>query len=97
MKNTGVTIILTAIAMLFAIIACEKETEQTDNDNTVIEDNLPNVSNYPIVSTNQTKHYNNKQQISHLRQVIIFMGKMPCIREIRQTTWIMEMEPLPIW
>jgi len=43
---------------LFGISSCQEDSNEP------IIDNLPNISGYPIVSTNQTKFYGNTGEIS---------------------------------
>ncbi len=55
-----------AIALLI-IVSCSKNNKKLDKDKvnkTTVVENLPNVTNYPIVGTNQTKFYNNSTEIS---------------------------------
>jgi hypothetical protein len=47
---------------LFSISSCSKDTDIIDEENN--EDNLPDVTGYPIISTNQTLFYNNSNTIS---------------------------------
>lgn len=66
MKNKSLKVILSAFIMLIGFFACEEDLELIDNsnDNNNINDNLPDITNYPIVSTNQTSFYDNSSQIS---------------------------------
>jgi len=55
---------------LLIFISCGRNNEVSNNNKATVEtettlkDNLPNISDYPIVGTNQTKFYNNKTEIS---------------------------------
>jgi len=59
LKNTISTIALFAACMI-TLNACQKEAESE----VVQDDNLPNISGYPIVETNQTQFFNNTSEIS---------------------------------
>ncbi len=59
LKNRKKTLIFGATIVLIALLACEKEEGQIEK-----KDNLPDISNYPIVSTNQKDFYNNSSLIS---------------------------------
>ena len=50
--------LLIALALMLIMAACSETTSSNS------EDNLPDISGYPIVSTNQTSFYNNSIEIS---------------------------------
>jgi len=58
MKTKSLTILM-AVAMT---IACTKTTASSEPDNT--EDNLPDITDFPIVGTNQTTSFDNSTTIS---------------------------------
>jgi len=58
--------------LMITAISCEKDS--TSNDEIVV-DNLPDVSDYPVVSTNQTIFYNNSTEISEPSSGNSFFGQ----------------------
>lgn len=68
------TIILGALILsAFTLLSCEKDTEDTNNDELV--DNLPEISGYPIVGTNQSEFYSNSALISKPEAGEAFFGQ----------------------
>ncbi len=63
--SIGLTLALT----LFAFIACSSNDDDTDDTNTddteEVTDNLPDISGFPIVGTNQSTAFNNSTEISN--------------------------------
>ena len=54
--------LLTIIIIIAITIACTKTTASSESDNT--DSNLPDISGYPIVGTNQTTSYDNSNTIA---------------------------------
>ena len=60
------------IAMSLAM-SCQKD--EVRNDLVVVEENLPDISGYPIVETNQTAFYNNQNEIASPASSDAFYGQ----------------------
>ena len=56
------------VATIFLVVfSCAKTNKKSDKDivnKTTVVENLPNITDYPIVGTNQTTSYNNVSEIS---------------------------------
>jgi len=70
LKSTISTLAL-FVSCLVTLNACQKETGLES----IQEDNLPNISGYPIVETNQTTFYNNSSEISSPTSGQAFYGQ----------------------
>jgi hypothetical protein len=106
MRNTssllGVLILINVI-----LVGCSKKNITTAKDETSVGigcsttsngiDNLPNITGYPIVGTNQTKFYNNSTEITAPTIGSAFMEKMQRTQKMYHTMLIMAMVLLPIW
>ncbi len=68
--KTILFLILTSAFTLF--MGCSDAPTSTTENN---EDNLPNISGYPVVSTNQTATYNNTDVISAPAATEAFYGQ----------------------
>jgi hypothetical protein len=72
--KTNLKISSLIFSMLFlsflSLMGCNK-----DNDAITTEDNLPDISDYPVVSTNQTTFYNNSTEISSTSSDDAFYGQ----------------------
>lgn len=72
--KTNLKISSLIFSMLFlsflSLMGCNK-----DNDAITTEDNLPDISDYPVVSTNQTTFYNNSTEISSPSSDDAFYGQ----------------------
>jgi len=62
MKTNYFKLLLLVLVLSFS--ACNKTEENITPDTPTKEDNLPNVTGYPIVGTNQTKFFNNTTSIT---------------------------------
>jgi len=60
-KKIETTLLSIVIMLLVSAASCENDTIINNN---IIYDNLPNITGYPIVSTNQINFYNNLSEIS---------------------------------
>ncbi|RMD48159.1 MAG: hypothetical protein D6830_07415, partial [Ignavibacteria bacterium] len=54
--------ILILVFLLVSVSACQNSSSLIENSTST--DNLPNITGYPIVSTNQTKFFNDITEIS---------------------------------
>lgn len=73
------------ILLSMNLVGCKKDETSTDSDKTSVgigcnttsntTENLPNISNYPIVSTNQTKFYDNFNEITAPTEGSTFYGQ----------------------
>jgi hypothetical protein len=70
MKNFRVLFPLILLALASFITSCDKEKDVFNN----ISD-LPDISDYPVVSTNQTKFYDNSAEISNPMSGAAFFGQ----------------------
>lgn len=63
-KRTKITrtVYLSLLSLLISFSACEKDTITEELD--INDDNLPNISGYPIVETNQSSFYGNRTEIT---------------------------------
>lgn len=52
------------VSLIFLLISCGESATSVDPENTTQENTLPDISGYPIVSTAQSKCYNNSNEIS---------------------------------
>jgi hypothetical protein len=59
--KVGSLILSLCIVSSFSLVGCEEDSNSDDNPTT---DNLPDISGYPIVSTNQTEFYSDVAKIS---------------------------------
>ncbi len=60
--TTGFLLSLIIIISLSSFTGCDKEAIEADNKNTEVI--LPDITGYPIVETNQSKFYNNSNEIN---------------------------------
>lgn len=58
-KLISLSVIMLAVALSFNMTSCNKEDVDDDTDDVVVTDNLPDISGYPIVGTNQTEFFDN--------------------------------------
>jgi len=65
--------VLSILISNMSLCSCE-DVENDDQQNNT-EENLPDISGYPIVSTNQTKAYNNESEISKPAEGEAFYGQ----------------------
>ncbi len=68
-KNSSILFMGLAIILSAFLFACEEDSETEGNDN------LPGISGYPIVSTNQTTFYGNSAEISEPSGDELFYGQ----------------------
>lgn len=61
MNSISLKIIL---CLMFLLISCSESVKTVDPEETAKENTLPDISGYPVVSTNQKKFYNNSNEIS---------------------------------
>lgn len=67
--NTTIKSVVAILILNIGIASCHK------NDDSSKADNLPDISDYPIVSTGQSKFFNNSTQISEPQQGEAFYGQ----------------------
>lgn len=60
---------------IFIFASCEKESSLDVNDDDVKKENLPDISGYPVVGTNQTLFYNNLTEITIPARGSAFYGQ----------------------
>lgn len=56
----------------FSLVGCEEDSDTIENQT---EENLPDISNYPVVSTNQSIFYDNSSEISSPSSSDAFYGQ----------------------
>ncbi len=60
------SILILALGLSFNLVSCNKDDDDDDDttSDVVVEDNLPDISGFPIVGTNQTEYFDNTTIIS---------------------------------
>ena len=75
------TLIISLLAALFiGLTGCEKEPKSETDP----EENLPNITGYPVVGTNQTTYFNSTTTITQPLPERNSMDRMPTTREYPQ-------------
>ncbi len=73
--NNFYTILATLFLIVFLNTSCSSNSDTIKSDQNNITENLPDISGYPIVGTNQIKFYNNTTEIAATSVVDEFYGQ----------------------